>query len=92
MSVIVNELHQALASVGVADDLARSAARAVVPVERLVELSTKADLTELRLATSKEIAELKADLLKWGIGTAFGLLAAMSIVMGVLIRFGTVAR
>ena len=92
MSIIVNELHQALISVGVPDELARSAARAVVPVERLSDLATKADIAELKLAIGKDLADMKAEMIKWYVITTFGLLTAFSVIMGLLIRFGGAAR
>jgi hypothetical protein len=48
-----------------------------------------AQLDTATLATKADLAELKAELIKWYVITTFGLLAAMSVITGLLIRFGT---
>jgi hypothetical protein len=70
MSILVAELYDALRKAGVDDDLARAAAMAVIGVEQRTDLATKADL-----------ADLKAELVKWNVGTLVamtGLFAAIT--------------
>jgi hypothetical protein len=70
MSIVVGELYDALRKAGVDDDLARAAAAAVIGVEQRTDLATKADL-----------ADLKAELVKWNVGTLVamtGLFAAIT--------------
>ena len=62
MTTTVIELYNALRQVGVDEAAARAAASAVLSVTDKEHFATKADLTELRLALQKDIAELKADL------------------------------
>jgi hypothetical protein len=59
MTQMVSELYDALRSVGVADDTAKSAARAVIAAEEKDRLATKADINELHLATKADINELR---------------------------------
>jgi hypothetical protein len=69
MSVMVLELYEALKKAGVDDAVAREAARAVLGVEAREQLMTKADGAELRAA----MFELKAELIKWNVGTMIAL-------------------
>lgn len=62
MTTIVSELYQALRSVGVADDLATAAAKAVIAADDKAELATKSDLAVLRAELLAAMAELKSEL------------------------------
>lgn len=73
MSVMVSELYEALRSVGVNEDHAKAAARAVLSADARTDLATKADLMEL-----------KADLIKWNVGT----LVAMTAIFAALTQLG----
>jgi hypothetical protein len=64
MSVMVTELYEALRAVGVDEAAAKAAARAVLAADARMDLVTKADL-----------AELKAELIKWNVGTLIALTA-----------------
>jgi hypothetical protein len=77
MSVMVTELYEALRSAGVNDQAAKAAAGAVLAAEARTDLVTKADL-----------AELKADLIKWNVGT----LIALTAIYGGLVTFLKVFR
>jgi len=88
MSVMVTELYDALRQAGIDEGPARAAARAVLPVEARSDLATQPDLAgvrteiaQLRLATKADLAELKADLIKWNVGT----LIAMTAIYGGLV-------
>lgn len=65
MSTMVTELYDALRKAGVDDQLAKDAARAVLAVDARTDLATKTDL-----------AELKAELIKWNVG-------AMAVLTGI---------
>lgn len=66
MTSIVSEMYDALRKAGVDEDLARSAAKAVIGVEARETLATKADLHALALTTKADLHALtlttKADL------------------------------
>jgi hypothetical protein len=66
MTTLVIEIYEALKKAGVEEDLARSAARAVISEEEKEQLTTKADLraelAELRAELKTDIAELRAEL------------------------------
>jgi len=83
MSTVVLELYEALRSAGVADDVAKAAARAVLSAEDKAQLATKADLAELQLATKADLAELKTSLIQWTVGT----FAVMTGVFGAIVGF-----
>ena len=65
MSVMVAELYEALRKVGLDEPTASAAARAVLAADARTDLATKTDL-----------AELKADLIKWNVG-------AMAVLTGI---------
>lgn len=71
MTTMITELYEALKQAGADDDTAKRAAQAVIAVEAVSELATKAGLAELKAATKAELAELKADLIKWMVGLLF---------------------
>jgi len=73
VSTIVAELYDALRKAGVDEQLARDAARAVLGAEARTELATKADL-----------AELKADIIKWNVGA----MAVLTAIFAAIIRLG----
>jgi hypothetical protein len=105
MSFMIIELYEALKKAGVEEELARSAARAVIGAEEKEKLATKADLEALRLATKADLAELKSEL-KSDIGSVrteiermgrvivmwnVGALLAVAGFVYTIIRFGGVA-
>ena len=69
MSTMVTELYDALRKAGVDDQLAKDAARAVLAVDARTDLATKADL-----------AELKAELIKWNVGAMAVLTAIFAAI------------
>lgn len=71
MSVMVSELYTALRKAGVDEQIAQEAARAVLGIETRTDLATKADL-----------AELKADVIKWNV-------AAMAVLTAI---FATIVK
>jgi hypothetical protein len=75
MSVMVSELYEALRSVGVAEPAAAAAAKAVLPIDARTDLATKADIEELRLVMKADMSDLKAELIKWNVGTLIALTA-----------------
>ena len=77
MSVMVTELYDALRKAGVDEQLARSAATAVLSSSAKADLVTNADL---RIA----IAELKADLIKWNVGA----MAVLTAIFAAIVRLG----
>jgi hypothetical protein len=99
MTVMVGEVYTALRSVGVEETQARAAAQAVIGMEALTDLATKADVAELRAATKADLAELralmkadlldmKADLLKWHVGTLLAITAIYGGLVSLLKLFG----
>jgi hypothetical protein len=70
------ELFEALKAAGVEDTVARRAAQAVLSVEDRAQLATKADL-----------AELKADLIKWCVGLHVGTMVAMTGVFAAIVNW-----
>jgi len=70
MAVMVSELYEALRAAGVEEATAKAAARAVLAADARTDLATKADLSEL-----------KAELIKWNVGT----LVAMTAIYGGLV-------
>jgi hypothetical protein len=73
---MVSELYDALRKAGVDEPLARAAARAVL-AEARAELVTKSDLRT-------ELAELKAELIKWNVGA----MAALTAILAAITRLG----
>ena len=71
MSTMVTELYEALRKAGVDDQLAKDAARAVLAVDARTDLATKADL-----------AELKAELIKWNVGA----MAVLTAIFAAIVR------
>jgi hypothetical protein len=69
MSTMVTEVYEALRKAGVDEQLAKDAARAVLPADAGTDLVTKADL-------AAGLAELKAELIKWNVG-AMAILTAI---------------
>jgi hypothetical protein len=84
---MVSELYDALRSVGVADDTAKSAARAVIAAEEKDRLATKADINELRLSTKADINELrlslKTDIAELKSEMTWRIVLVMSVVMSI---------
>jgi hypothetical protein len=75
MTAINQELYEALIAAGSPDDLAKRAAASVLSRDDLNQLSTKTD-----------IAELKADLIKWMAGLIIGSVVAMTGIFAALVR------
>lgn len=74
MSVMVSEIYEALRKIGLDETAATAAAKAVLPADTQADLVTKAYL-------KAEMLELKADLIKWNVGT----LIAMTAIYGGLV-------
>lgn len=74
MTVMVTEIYDALKKVGVDEDLARAAAKAVLGAEEKEQLATKAELRA-------ELAELKAELIKWNVGAMMALSAIFAAIV-----------
>ena len=72
MSTIVIELYEALRAAGTPDDKARAAAAAVV--------GSPPDY----LATKADLAELKAELIKWNVGTIIAMTAVFAAIVKLL--------
>ncbi|MGH8585117.1 MAG: integrase [Gammaproteobacteria bacterium] len=75
MTAINQELYEALIAAGTPDDLAKRAAASVLNRDDLNQLATKTD-----------IAELKADLIKWMAGLIIGSVVAMTGIFAALVR------
>jgi hypothetical protein len=70
---MVTELNEALRKAGVEKQLAEDAARAVLAADARTDLATKTDL-----------AELKADLIKWNVGK----MAVLTAIFAAMVRLG----
>jgi enoyl-CoA hydratase/carnithine racemase len=97
MTTLVVELYEALKKAGVEEDLARSAARAVISAGEKEQLVTKADLraelAELRTELHTDIANVRTEIermgrviIMWMVGIALGALATMTGILIALIR------
>jgi hypothetical protein len=75
MTAINRERYEALIAAGAPDDLAKRAAASVLSRDDLNPLATKTD-----------IAELKADLIKWMAGLIIGSVVAMTGIFAALVR------
>lgn len=75
MTAINQELYEALIAAGAPNDLAKRAAASVLSRDDLNQLATKTD-----------IAELKADLIKWMAGLIIGSVVAMTGIFAALVR------
>jgi hypothetical protein len=86
--LVVIELLDALRAAGVDEDKARAAAAAVLGAETHEGLATKADLSaglgELRLSTKADLAELRAELIKWNVGTIIVMTAVFAVIVKLL--------
>jgi len=87
MSTMVAELYQALIDAGVTKDVAQKAAESVFSIENAGNLATKADIEKLALATKADLADLKADLIKWNVGTLIAMTALFSTLVTLLKLF-----
>jgi hypothetical protein len=88
MTTIVVEIYEALKKAGVEEDLARSAARAVMGAEEKEKLATKADLAELKAELKVDIAAVRTEIermgrvvIMWNVGT---LIAVASLVFAIM--------
>jgi hypothetical protein len=70
MTVLSIELLDALRKAGVDEETARKAAQAVLGVEAKEQLATKADLVEL-----------KAELIKWNVGTMIAMTGIFAAIV-----------
>lgn len=82
MSAIVAELYDALRKAGVDEELARSAARAVLAVEARADLATKSDVAAGVAELRTEMAELKTDVIRWNVGA----MAVMTGIFAAIVR------
>lgn len=83
MSVMIREVYEALTEAGASEEKASAAAQAVT--EKLV---TKDDL-QLEIATLRgelttQIAEAKAEIIKWNVGTLVALTAIFTAIVKLL--------
>lgn len=76
---MVIELYDALKKLGLDDEMARAAAKAVVGAEDKSQLATKSDIADLKIA----IADLKADL-TW---RTVGALVALTAIFSAIVKF-----
>ncbi len=81
MRTLVVELYNALRKAGVDEALAVEAASAVVPASAMDEMAMRRDLEDVRLAMKADLSELKADLIKWNVGTMVALTALCAAIM-----------
>jgi hypothetical protein len=88
MTTIVVEIYEALKKAGVEEDLARSAARAVIGAEEKEKLATKVDLAELKAELKVDIAAVRTEIermgrvvIMWNVGT---LIAVASLVFAIM--------
>ena len=73
MSTMVVEVYEALRKAGVDEELAKDAARAVLPTDARLDLATKTDL-----------AELKSEVIKWNVGA----MAVLTAIFAAITRLG----
>lgn len=84
MTTTVIELYEALRAANVDEAQARAAAAHVIGREEASQFATKADITELRLEMRALLADTKADIIKWNVGTMLTLTAAWIAIATVL--------
>ena len=84
MSTMVGELYDALRKAGVDEQLAKDAARAVLGSDVRTDLATKADLMALRIELKADMAEMKAELIKWNVGA----MAVLTAIFAAIVRLG----
>jgi hypothetical protein len=77
LSTIILELYEAFRAAGVDDAKAKAAAGAVVGGEGL---ATKADVSDL----CREIADAKAELIRWNVGTIIAMTAVFAAIVKLL--------
>jgi hypothetical protein len=77
---MVPELYDALRQAGVDDAMARRAAEAVLGARHATELATKADLALLGAEFKADLAELKADVIKWNVAAMMVLTAIFAAI------------
>jgi hypothetical protein len=77
VSTIVVELYEAFRAAGVDEAKTTAAAGAVVGGEGL---ATKTDIADLR----REMAELKAELIRWALGTIIAMTAVFAAIVKLL--------
>jgi VIT1/CCC1 family predicted Fe2+/Mn2+ transporter len=80
VSTMVAELYDALRKAGVDESTARAAAEAVLG--RQEDVATKADIAVLGSELRREMAELKADLIKWNVGA----MAVLTAIFAAIVR------
>jgi pyruvate/2-oxoglutarate/acetoin dehydrogenase E1 component len=92
MTTLVVEIYEALKKAGVEEELARSAAKAVISAEEKEKLATKADLraelAELKASRQVDIASVRTEIermgrviVMWNMGT---LIAVASIIFAIM--------
>jgi hypothetical protein len=93
MTTIVVGIYEALKKAGIEEDLARTAARAVIGAEEKEKLATKADLAELKAELRREMAELKAEIqamlnrqLQVMVGLTIGSMVAMTGIFAAIVK------
>lgn len=82
MSTMVVELYDALRKAGVDEPTAKAAAEAVLGVRQGAELVTTPILRAELEGIRREMAELKADLIKWNVGA----MAVLTAIFAAIVR------
>jgi hypothetical protein len=85
-SLDTHEIVKDLKSAGFTDEQAEAVTRAVKKAQDidLSNLATKTDLAELRTEFRTELAEVRAELIKWVVGVGF---AQVAMILAVLRLF-----
>jgi len=82
VSTMVVELYDALRKAGVDEPTAKAAAEAVLGVRQGAELVTTPILRAELEGIRREMAELKADLIKWNVGA----MAVLTAIFAAIVR------
>jgi hypothetical protein len=88
MTTLVVEIYETLKKAGIEEDLARSAARAVIGAEEKEKLATKADLAELKAELKVDIANVRTEIermgrvvIMWNVGTVIAMASVVFAIM-----------
>lgn len=92
MTTLVVEIYEALKKAGVEEELARSAAKAVISAEEKEKLATKADLraelAELKAELKVDIASVRTEIermgrvvIMWNVGTVIAMASVVFAIM-----------
>jgi hypothetical protein len=88
MTTLVVEIYEALKKAGVEEELARSAAKAVISAEEKEKLATKTDLVELKAELKVDIASVRTEIermgrvvIMWNVGTVIAMASVVFAIM-----------